>query len=86
MDFELNTEQKLLRNTVREFALKEIEPVIEKLDREEIFSSELTGRMGELGLLGINISPDYGGMGMDTLSYVIAVEELSNDEIHSMNC
>ncbi len=77
MDFELNTEQKLLRNTVREFALKEIEPVIEKLDREEIFSSELTGKMGELGLLGINISPDYGGMGMDTLSYVIAVEELS---------
>ena len=77
MDFELNNEQKLLRNTVREFALKEIEPVIEKLDREEIFSSELTGKMGELGLLGINISPDYGGMGMDTLSYVIAVEELS---------
>ena len=77
MDFELNTEQNLLRNTVREFALKEIEPVVEKLDREEIFSSELTGKMGEIGLLGINISPDYGGMGMDTLSYVIAVEELS---------
>jgi len=77
MDFELNTEQKLLRSTVREFALKEIEPVVEEFDREENFSSELTGKMGEIGLLGINISPDYGGMGMDTLSYIIAVEELS---------
>ena len=77
MDLDLTTEQKLLKNTVREFAEKEIAPVIEKLDREEMFSSELTGKMGELGLMGITISPDYGGMGMDYLSYCLSIEELS---------
>jgi alkylation response protein AidB-like acyl-CoA dehydrogenase len=77
MDFELTTEQKLLKNTVRDFAEKEIAPVIEELDREEMFSIDLTVKMGELGLMGITISPDYGGMGMDYLSYCIVVEELS---------
>lgn len=77
MDLELTTEQKLLKNTVRDFAEKEIAPVIEELDREEMFSSELTAKMGKLGLMGITISPDYGGMGMDYLSYCLAVEELS---------
>lgn len=77
MDLELTTEQKLLRNTVRDFAEKEIAPIIGELDKQEKFSPELTIKMGELGLLGINISPEYGGMGMDTLSYIIAVEELS---------
>ena len=77
MDFELTTEQKLLKNTVREFAEKEVDPVIEELDREEIFSTDLTLKMGELGLMGITVSPEYGGMGMDYLSYCIAVEELA---------
>ena len=77
MDFELTTEQKLLKNTIREFAEKEIAPVIEQLDKEEVFSIELTAKMGKLGLMGITISPDYGGMGMDYLSYCLAVEELS---------
>ncbi len=77
MDLELTTEQKLLKNTVRDFAEKEIEPVIEELDRKEIFSSDLTRKMGELGLFGITVSPDYGGMGMDDFSYIIAVEELA---------
>jgi len=77
MDFEFSTEQTLLRNTVREFALKEIEPVIEELDHKEKFSLELTAKMGELGLFGICTSPDYGGMGMDTLSYILSVEELA---------
>jgi short/branched chain acyl-CoA dehydrogenase len=78
MDFELNTEQELLRKTVRDFALNEIEPVIEDLDREERFSIDLTKKMGALGLLGICISPEYGGMGMDTLSYILAVEALAS--------
>ncbi len=77
MDLELTTEQKLLKNSVRDFAEKEIGPVIEELDRKEIFSADLTRKMGELGLFGITISPDYGGMGMDDLSYIIAVEELA---------
>jgi alkylation response protein AidB-like acyl-CoA dehydrogenase len=77
MDLELSTEQQLLRNTVREFAENEIAPVIKKLDREEKFSIDLTKKMGELGLLGITVAPEYGGMGMDCLSYIIAVEELA---------
>jgi alkylation response protein AidB-like acyl-CoA dehydrogenase len=77
MDLELSTEQKLLKNSVRDFAENEITPLIEKLDREEEFSYELTSKMGELGLFGITVSPDYGGLGMDYLSYIIAVEELS---------
>jgi len=77
MDFDLTTEQQLLKNTVREFAEKEIAPEIDHLDKEEIFSTDLTAKMGELGLMGITISPDFGGMGMDYLSYCLAVEELS---------
>jgi alkylation response protein AidB-like acyl-CoA dehydrogenase len=77
MDFELTTEQKLLKNTVREFAEKEIDPVIEGLDKSETFSADLTMKMGELGLMGVTVSPELGGMGMDYLSYCIAVEELS---------
>jgi short/branched chain acyl-CoA dehydrogenase len=77
MDLELNSEQKLLKNTIREFAENEIKPVIEELDRKEKFSIKLTAKMGELGLFGITVSPDYGGLGMDYLSYIIAVEELA---------
>jgi len=77
MDFELTTEQKILKNSVRDFAENEIAPVIEKLDKEEKFSSELTVKMGELGLFGVTVSPEYGGLGMDYLSYIIAVEELA---------
>lgn len=77
MDLELNSEQKLLRNTVRDFAEKEISPIIEELDQKEKFSYKLTEKMGELGLFGITISPDYGGLGMDYLSYILAVEELA---------
>jgi len=77
MNFELTTEQELLKKTVRDFAREEIEPVIEELDRTEQFSTQLTAKMGELGLLGICIPPEYGGMGMDTLSYILAVEELA---------
>jgi len=77
MDLELSTEQKLLKSSVRDFAENEITPVIEKLDREEEFSYELTAKMGELGLFGITVSPDYGGLGMDYLSYILAIEELS---------
>jgi alkylation response protein AidB-like acyl-CoA dehydrogenase len=77
MDFELTTEQKLLKKTVREFAEKEINPVIDELDKNEMFSTELTTKMGDLGLMGITVPLDYSGMGMDYLSYCIAVEELA---------
>ncbi len=66
-----------LRSQVRFFAESEITPLAAKLDEEERFSTELTRRMGEEGLFGINIPKKYGGRALDTLSYIIAVEELA---------
>ncbi len=77
MDFSLTEEQRLIRQTVREFAEQEIKPVAQELDEKEKFSTELTARMGELGLFGMYLPEEYGGQAMDTLSYIIAVEELS---------
>jgi alkylation response protein AidB-like acyl-CoA dehydrogenase len=77
MDFSLSDEQKLIRQTVREFAEQEIKPVAQELDEKEEFSTELTARMGELGLFGMYLPEKYGGQEMDTLSYIIAVEELA---------
>lgn len=77
MNFDLTPEQELLRNTLRDFAEAEIAPKNEELDEKEKFSYELTQQMAKLGLFGITVSPDYGGQGMDYLSYIIAIEELS---------
>ena len=70
-------EHELVRQSVRDFAEKEIKPVARELDKHEQFSLELTKRMGEMGLFGMVVSPDYGGHGMDYLAYIIAVEEVA---------
>ncbi len=75
--FEETEEQKLLRETVRKFAENRIAPVARVLDESEKFSVELTEEMGELGLFGTIIPSQYGGHGMDYMSYIIAVEELA---------
>ena len=77
MDFSLSMEQKILRDSVRALAEKEIRPVARTLDETETFSYELTRAMGELGLFGIFVSEQYGGQELDYLSYIIAVEELA---------
>jgi short-chain 2-methylacyl-CoA dehydrogenase len=77
MDFELSDEQRLLRDTVRDFARQEVAPVAEELDRNKAFPYELVAKMGELGLMGIPFPEDYGGGGADTLAYALAVEELT---------
>ena len=77
MNFELTSEQQLLQNTVREFALTRVAPVAAELDREGRFPYELVAEMAELGLMGIPIPEEYGGAGADTLSYAIAIEELT---------
>jgi len=77
MDFELTTEQRLLRDTVREFARQEVAPVAEELDREKRFPYEIVEKMGKLGMMGIPFPTEYGGGGADTLSYVLAIEELA---------
>ncbi len=75
--FEESEELTLLRQTIRSFAEKEIAPAAFALDEKEEFSYELTAKMGELGLFGTIVPSEYGGQGLDYLSYVIAVEELA---------
>lgn len=77
MDFDLSTEQEMIRKEVRKFAESEIAPIASELDEKEEFSIELTKKMGEIGLFGMFVSEDYEGQGMDYLSYIIAVEELA---------
>ena len=77
LDFDLTIEQNILRQSVREFAEKEIRPAARDLDAREEFSYEITRKMGEMGLLGIFVSEGYGGAGLDYVSYIIAVEEIA---------
>src|SRR5688500_4365410 len=77
MDFGLTDEQRLLRDTVRDFARQEVAPVAEELDRTKAFPYEIVAKLGDLGLMGIPFPEEYGGGGADTLSYVLAVEELA---------
>jgi short/branched chain acyl-CoA dehydrogenase len=77
VNFELSDEQRLLRDTVRDFARGEVAPVAEELDRTKAFPYELVKKMGDLGLMGIPFPEEYGGGGADTFSYALAVEELA---------
>jgi len=77
VNFELAEEQKLLQSTVRDFAETRVAPVAAELDRDARFPYELVAEMAELGLMGIPIPEEYGGAGADTVSYAIAVEELT---------
>jgi short-chain 2-methylacyl-CoA dehydrogenase len=77
VDFELTDEQRLLRDTVREFARAEVAPVAEELDRTKSFPYEIVAKMGGLGMMGIPFPEEYGGGGADTLAYALAVEELA---------
>jgi len=77
LNFDLTTEQEMIRKEVRKFALKEIAPVAAELDENEDFSAELTRKMGEIGLFGMFVSEKYDGQEMDYLSYIIAVEEIA---------
>jgi short-chain 2-methylacyl-CoA dehydrogenase len=77
VNYELSEEHQLLRRTVRDFAESRVAPVAAELDRESRFPYELVAEMAELGLMGIPIPEQYGGAGADTVSYAIAVEELT---------
>lgn len=77
MDFDLNKEQEMIRREVRKFAESEIAPLALELDEKEEFSVELTKKMGEIGLFGMFVPEEYGGQGMDYISYIIAVEEVA---------
>src|SRR5205823_5293766 len=77
MNFDLSDEHELIRKTVREFALERIAPAAEELDREHRFPYELIAELAELGLMGVPVPEEWGGAGGDTLSYAIAIEELT---------
>ena len=77
MDLDLTQEHELVRRTVREFAEQRVAPVAEELDRESRFPYELVAELAELGLMGMPIPEEYGGVGTDTVSYAIAIEELT---------
>jgi alkylation response protein AidB-like acyl-CoA dehydrogenase len=77
MDFELSDEQKLVRRTAREFAEGEIAPVSARYDEAEEFPAELIPKLGALGFMGALFPAEYGGAGLDYVSYALVVEELS---------
>lgn len=77
MNLELTEEQELIKKTVKDFATKEIAPVAQEIDKERKFPAEIISKLGKLGLMGITIPLEEGGAGLDTVSYAIAIEELS---------
>src|SRR3954466_12867032 len=77
MDLDLSGEHQLLRQTIRDFMVKEVAPVVEQPERAHSFRVEVVKRLGEMGWLGIPLPEDEGGAGLDYLAYAIAVEEIS---------
>lgn len=77
MNFEYTEEQLMIRDMVRDFAESEIRPRLHSIDYEGNFPRDLVRKMGELGLMGLIIPEEYGGAGADTISYSMAIEELS---------
>jgi len=77
MNFELSPEQKMIRDTARELATREILPQAAEIDRTHTFPRKIFSRLGELGLLGIMVPEKWGGAGMDALSYAMALEEIA---------
>jgi len=77
MRLELNDQQKMIQKMVREFAEKEIAPIAAELDKKGEYPSKTLEKMAKLGLLGIVIPTEYGGAGLDTISYTTVIEEIS---------
>ncbi len=77
MNFELTEEQKMIRDTARDFAAREIAPKASEIDKNSRWPEEIVKRLAELGFLGMAIPEEYGGGGLDALSYAIAMEEIS---------
>ena len=74
--YPLNEEHKMIRDAARNFAQNEIVPIAAEFDESGEFPHKTIKKMGEIGFMGIEISEDYGGAGMDTLAYVLALEEI----------
>ncbi len=77
MNFDLSEEQQILQRMVRDFSRNRVAPLAEELDRDHRYPAELISQMAEMGLMGVTVPEEYGGAGMDPVSYVIAMEEIS---------
>ena len=82
MDFELTEEHKMIRDAARDFAQNELLPGVIERDETQTFPKDEIKKLGELGFLGMMVSPEYGGAGMDTISYILAMEEISKLMLH----
>ena len=77
MNFNLNDEQKIIQSTAREFAVSEILPGVIDRDEKKIWPADIIKKMGELGFMGMMVSEEWNGSGLDTLSYTIVMEEIA---------
>ncbi|RME82387.1 MAG: acyl-CoA dehydrogenase [Caldilineae bacterium] len=81
MDLNLSEEHVMIREAARDFARREIIPVAEQYDRSGEFPMEIIQKMGEMGFMGIEVPEEYGGAGMDTIAYVLAMEEIAKADV-----
>src|SRR3954453_16488020 len=77
MNLDLSPEQQLIKDTARDFAARELEPHAEEWDQQHIFPRDVFSKMGDLGFAGMIVPEEYGGVGADTLSYILMLEELN---------
>ena len=77
MNFDLSEDQERIRQAVRDFAENEIAPGVAERERDERFPKDIVRKLGEMGILGMMVPEEYGGAGLDALSYIVAVEELA---------
>ena len=77
MDFELTSEERLVQETAREFAQKELKPIASEIDKNHKIPDEIIKKLSELGFFGVYIPEEYGGAGLSFLSYILVVEEIS---------
>ena len=77
MDFELNEEHRMIRDTARDFADKELVPIAEQVDEPREPPMDAVKKLAELGFMGMMVPEEYGGAGLDDISYVLAMEEIS---------
>jgi alkylation response protein AidB-like acyl-CoA dehydrogenase len=86
MEFNLSEEHLMIRQAARDFAQTELLPGVIERDNEQKFPTEQIRKMGDLGFMGMMVSPEYGGGGMDTISYVLAMEEISKVDASASVC
>ncbi|SFO57825.1 Acyl-CoA dehydrogenase [Chitinophaga sp. YR627] len=86
MDFQLTEEHLMIQKAARDFAVNELLPGVIERDEKQIYPAEQIKKLGELGFLGMMVDPKYGGAGLDTVSYVLAMEEISKIDASTSVC